>query len=107
MRTMTPVASRALRLGLLAALAALPLAARRLPIRVYTTAQGLPRNSATCLVPDPNGLLWICTTEGLVRFDGYEFRTFGPEHGLPSRLVLGFVVSKRSGYWFRTSLAFS
>ena len=73
--------------------------AHRLPVKVYTTANGLPRNSARCLVPDSNGLLWICTSEGLVRFDGYQFRVFGREHGLPSRSIFDFVVSRKGGYW--------
>ena len=95
--------SKALLLSVAAVLAtALELAATRLPIQVFTTAQGLPRNSAACLVPDGNGLLWLCTSEGLVRFDGSEFRTFGREQGLPSSVVLDFLVSSRGGYWVLT-----
>jgi ligand-binding sensor domain-containing protein len=77
--------------------------ARRLPIQVYSVAQGLPRNTSMCLVPDPNGLLWVCTSEGLVRFDGSEFRTFDKQQGLPSRIVFDFLVSKDGGYWVLTS----
>src|SRR5580700_3755724 len=77
--------------------------AHRLPIQVYSVAQGLPRNTSMCLVPDPNGLLWLCTSEGLVRFDGSEFRTFDTQQGLPSRIVLDFLVSKAGGYWVLTS----
>ena len=77
--------------------------ARRLPIQVYSVAQGLPRNTSMCLVPDPNGLLWLCTSEGLVRFDGSEFRTFDTQQGLPSRIVLDFLVSNQGGYWVLTS----
>src|SRR3984957_609960 len=78
--------------------------ARRLPIQVYSVAQGLPRNTSMCLVPDPNGLLWLCTSEGLVRFDGSEFRPFDTQQGLPSRIVLDFLVSKQGGYWVLTSV---
>src|SRR5580704_19102929 len=87
------------RLVLAVLLAATAAQARRLPIQVYSTAQGLPRNTSMCLVPDPNGLLWICTSEGLVRFDGSEFRTFGREQGLPSSVILDFLVSPKGGYW--------
>src|ERR1017187_8109049 len=93
-----------LRRCLLALLCAAAVPARRLPIQIYTVANGLPRNSARCMVPDPTGLLWLCTSEGLVRFDGYQFRVFGPEHGLPSRSVFDFVVSKKGGYWLVTDL---
>lgn len=86
--------------------AALPLTptveAHRLPIKVYTTANGMPRNSARCIAPDANGMLWICTSEGLVRFDGYQFRQFGPESGLPSRSIHDIVPSRKGGYWIVT-----
>ncbi len=81
---------------------ALNLYARRLPIQVFSTTQGLPRNSVTCLVPDSNGLLWVCTSEGLARFDGSEFRTFGRQQGLPSSSILNFLVSPKGGYWVMT-----
>jgi signal transduction histidine kinase/ligand-binding sensor domain-containing protein len=77
--------------------------ARRLPIKVFTTANGMPRNSARCMVPDASGMLWICTSEGLVRFDGYQFHVFGPEHGLPSRAIVDLVPSGKGGYWVLTS----
>ncbi len=74
-------------------------AAQRLPIKIYTSASGMPRNSARCMVPDASGMLWICTSEGLVRFDGYQFRVFGTESGLPSRSIFDLVPSKKGGYW--------
>ena len=81
---------------------AAPAVARRLPIQVYTTAQGLPRNTPICLTPDPTGLLWVCTSEGLVRFDGSEFRTFGVQQGLPSRIVIDFLLARDGSYWVLT-----
>jgi hypothetical protein len=45
-------------LTILLAFAALPLPARHLPIQVYTSAQGLPRNSVECLAPS-GGSLWL------------------------------------------------
>ncbi len=64
----------------------------------------MPATSASCIVPDSNGLLWICTNSGLVRFDGYRFHVFGPEEGLPSRRIIGFVVSRHGGYWVTTDV---
>ena len=46
--------------------------AEQLPIRTYTTADGLPRDRVYKIVPDPRGFLWFCTYDGLSRFDGYE-----------------------------------
>jgi hypothetical protein len=58
--------------------------AAQLPVRTYTTADGLPRDWVDCFVPDSRGFLWLCTSEGLARFDGYQFRTYGVDQGLPS-----------------------
>jgi signal transduction histidine kinase/ligand-binding sensor domain-containing protein len=80
----------------------LPCRAGRLPIRIYTTTQGLPRNFVTSMAAGQNGVMWFSTTEGLVRFDGHEFRVFGPEQGLPSRNVLSFTPSRSGGYWVLT-----
>jgi ligand-binding sensor domain-containing protein len=93
---------RTLFLCLSAVFMTMPTAARRLPLHLYTTAQGLPRNSVNCIVPDSSGLLWLCTSEGLVRFDGNDFRTFNREQGLPSSMVMSFVVSKTGGFWMTT-----
>ena len=90
------------RAAVLLAIAVTGLCARHLPIQVFTSAQGLPRNSVGCLVPGPTGLLWICTSEGLARFDGYRFRVFGPSEGLPSRRIVDFVPSRKGGFWVVT-----
>ena len=75
------------------------LGARHLPIQVYTTVQGLPRNLVECMTFSPNGMLWLCTSEGLARFDGYHFQVFGPGQGMPSRRILDLAASRRGAYW--------
>ncbi len=90
------------RTAVLLMLAAVAACARRLPIQVFSSAQGLPRNSVSCLVPGPNGFLWACTSEGLARFDGSRFRVFGPAEGLPIRGILDLVPSRRGGFWVVT-----
>jgi ligand-binding sensor domain-containing protein len=67
-----------------------------LPVRTFTTADGLPRDLVTCLVSDSRGFLWLCTAEGLARFDGYQFRTYGVDQGLPSPAI-NTVLETRSG----------
>ncbi len=88
-----------LRAAVLLTCAAGGLWARHLPIQVFTPAPGLPRNSVECLVPGPNGFLWICTSAGLVRFDGYRFRVFDTNDGLPSMGIVDFVPSRKGGFW--------
>ncbi|HET8676351.1 MAG TPA: two-component regulator propeller domain-containing protein, partial [Blastocatellia bacterium] len=59
------------RVALLAGLLlALSCAARaeQLPIKTYTTADGLAQNLVNQIVRDSRGYLWFCTAEGLSRF---------------------------------------
>jgi len=44
--------------------------------QVWTTANGLPQNSANQIVQTRDGHIWFATQEGLARFDGMEFRVF-------------------------------
>ena len=57
------------------------LRAEQLPIRTYTTADGLARDSIHRIVSDPLGYLWFCTSDGLSRFDGYEFVNYSVAQG--------------------------
>ncbi len=52
--------------------------AGRLPIRQYTTADGLPHDRVTRIVADSKGFLWFCTANGLSRFDGTRFVNYLP-----------------------------
>jgi ligand-binding sensor domain-containing protein len=51
--------------------------AERLPVKTYTTADGLAHNSVHRIVRDSRGFLWFTTAEGLSRFDGYSFNNYG------------------------------
>src|SRR5690348_18353130 len=37
--------------------------AEQLPLRKFTTADGLPSNSITCVKRDSRGFMWFCTPE--------------------------------------------
>jgi ligand-binding sensor domain-containing protein/signal transduction histidine kinase len=89
------------RLGLTLLTSAL-LCADQLPVKTYTTADGLSRNSVYLIVQDPRGFLWFGTTEGLSRFDGYTFTNYGPEAGLPTRLVTAMQITRDGIYWVGT-----
>ncbi len=45
-------------------------------VRQYTSANGLPQNTARDLLYDEDGFLWIATDNGLARFDGQRFRVY-------------------------------
>src|SRR6266581_5177733 len=73
--------------------------AERLPIKTYTTADGLARDQASRIVRDSRGLLWFCTVEGLSRFDGYRFTSYGREDGLPHADISDILEDRQGGYW--------
>jgi signal transduction histidine kinase/ligand-binding sensor domain-containing protein len=51
-------------------------AAERLPVRVYTTADGLGSGAINSLLYDSRGFLWFATRDGLSRFDGFRFTNY-------------------------------
>ena len=77
--------------------------AEQLPIRTYTTADGLPRDRIYKIVPDPRGFLWFCTYDGLSRFDGYEFVNYSVAQGLPHHVVFALLITRNGDYWVATS----
>ncbi len=44
---------------------------------IWTTRDGLPHNQVSGIAQTPEGYLWFATWEGLVRYNGQEFRTYG------------------------------
>ncbi len=77
-----PIACLALLLG-----AGAECGAARLPVRRYTTNDGLARNSVHQVLKDRDGFLWFATGEGISRFDGYTFTNYRVIDGLPDRDV--------------------
>lgn len=76
--------------------------AERLPVRRYTATQGLPGGPVNRIFCDSKGFVWFCTGEGVARFDGYAFTTFGAEDGLPSSVVLDVLETRDGSYWLAT-----
>jgi hypothetical protein len=91
----------ALLLGLLLAAPAIVLA-ERLPIKTYTVADGLAHNHVTRIYRDSRGFLWFATFDGLSRFDGHRFTSYGREHGLPHADVSDILEDRQRGYWLAT-----
>ena len=90
------------RLAILIVLSVLALKSELLPIRTYTTADGLASDRVDCIVPDSRGFLWFCTAEGISIFDGSNFTNFTVRDGLPNRLVHDMVESSTGDYWLAT-----
>lgn len=76
--------------------------AQRLPLRNYTVADGLPHLSVRVLLQDSRGYLWIGTPDGLARYDGSAFVTYGREHGLPSTAITHLSEDPNGTLWLAT-----
>lgn len=51
------------------------------PYKWYTSDNGeLPQNSVKSIVPDAYGFIWLATEDGLVRFDGQQFKIYNSDN---------------------------
>lgn len=46
----------------------------------WTTRNGLPHNQVNAVAQTPDGYLWFATWEGLVRYNGQDFRVLDPDN---------------------------
>jgi len=76
--------------------------AELLPIRTYTTADGLASDHIYNIVADSRGFLWFATPEGLSRFDGYRFVSYGVEEGLPHQAITALIETRSGDHWIGT-----
>lgn len=80
-----------------------PVRGERLPVKTYTTDDGLIRNYVKQIFQDSHGYLWIVTASGLSRFDGYGFANYGPEQSIPFQSINRMIEDRRGGYWLATN----
>ncbi|MEO5570895.1 MAG: two-component regulator propeller domain-containing protein [Bacteroidia bacterium] len=65
----------------------------------YTQEEGLISSSVTEIVKDKTGFLWLMSENGLMRFDGYEFKIFKPNADSPGSIpASGFYEMKEDEY---------
>lgn len=76
---------------------------------MWTTANGLPQNAAFSIVRTHDGYLWFGTLEGLVRFDGLEFKVFNPANTpeLPYPNFAALFEDREGTLWAATGGAYS
>jgi len=77
--------------------------AERLPIKIFTSADGLGSSFINSLMRDSRGFLWVCTRDGLSRFDGSRFVTYQiGDNGAPPGIEQ--ILETRKGvYWISTT----
>jgi ligand-binding sensor domain-containing protein/signal transduction histidine kinase len=61
--------------------------------------QGLPQTPVRSLAQTPDGYLWLGGDDGLARFDGLRFVTFGPAEGIKVGPVNVLLADGRGGLW--------
>jgi ligand-binding sensor domain-containing protein/signal transduction histidine kinase len=66
-------------------------------------SDGLAGDQVARIVTDSRGFLWFCTGEGLSRFDGSSFTSYGRSDGLPHRAVRDFLETKDGSLWVATA----
>lgn len=77
--------------------------AEQLPITTFTTTNGLAQDRVKRIVRDSRGYLWFCTADGLSRFDGYSFTTYGTDQGLPHQSMNDLLEAQDGTYWVATN----
>src|SRR4051812_43865495 len=68
--------------------------AELLPVKTYTVAEGLLRDSVLKIKQDSRGFIWFCTLEGISRFDGVAMTSFTVADDLPDRFVQDFLETR-------------
>jgi PAS domain S-box-containing protein len=66
--------------------------------RTWTHQNGLPADGVNAIAQTPDGYLWLGTTEGLVSFDGIEFKPHVLNY-LQSQIVTSLSASRDGGLW--------
>jgi ligand-binding sensor domain-containing protein len=72
----------------------------------FSTEQGLSQNSIVRILQDSRGFLWICTFDGLNRYDGYQLKIFrnitGDSTSLSNNKIVSICEDYRGNIWIGT-----
>ncbi|HEY1046327.1 MAG TPA: two-component regulator propeller domain-containing protein, partial [Bacteroidia bacterium] len=68
----------------------------------YNINDGLISNKVYNIMEDRNGFIWICTDQGVSRFDGINFQNFTTKEGLPNNEILNVFEDSKGRIWFNS-----
>lgn len=68
----------------------------------FGTEDGLPSNHVLCMYVDREGAVWVGTSGGAARYDGYEFKIYDESSGLPQNEVLKILEDVDGSIWLQT-----
>ncbi|WP_405369342.1 sensor histidine kinase [Nonlabens sp. Asnod2-A12] len=66
----------------------------------YSEKDGLPSNHVYKITQDIHGFIWIATDEGLVKYNGTEFKTFTTKDGLPTNDIWNLFPGADGKLWY-------
>tara|TARA_Y100001933_G_scaffold265193_1_gene336746 strand:+ start:8593 stop:12798 length:4206 start_codon:yes stop_codon:yes gene_type:complete len=74
----------------------------------FSNAEGFNQNTINSIVQDCYGFIWLGTPNGLIRYDGYEFRTFTTQSNIEGEILSNFITrlynDARGVLWIGTNL---
>ena len=68
----------------------------------YSTNEGLPSPECYQALQDRKGYIWICTDNGISKFDGYKFCNFGAKEGLKEAAIMEIQEDDFGKIWARS-----
>ena len=69
-----------------------------------STRNGLSQNDVHTIFQDSRKFIWICTNDGLNRYDGYDFKIYNKGYkGLESSLIETIAEDKNNNLWIGTA----
>jgi ligand-binding sensor domain-containing protein/signal transduction histidine kinase/CheY-like chemotaxis protein/AraC-like DNA-binding protein len=72
----------------------------------YSIEQGLSQSTATCIIKDRKGFIWIGTQDGLNRFDGYQFKVFKhtkDKQSISGNWITDCAIDRNGEMWLATA----
>lgn len=80
-----------------------PIKGQKLPLKHYSTDNGLPSSETYSIFQDSKFRYWICTDNGISMFNGRSFTNFSIKDGLPTNTIFSSFENKKDGrIWFIT-----
>ena len=72
--------------------------------RNFSTDEGLPDNSVRAIFQDSDGLIWLCTREGICMYDGLHFKPLeDPSCDILDGLAMSIAEDPQHRLWFITT----
>ncbi|WP_233841871.1 hypothetical protein [Dyella sp. 2HG41-7] len=76
--------------------------AQAISLASFTQAQGLGSLEDNCLAQDRRGFVYVCTENGLFRFDGHVFQRIGAANGLRASFIAAIHQDSAERLWVGT-----